>query len=498
MSAGQRRRPTFRARLTITMTLLCVGVLGAAGAGVYVWARQTLRHGIDRALLAVARAEAASAMDDPAGAVHVHEPPPLELAWPVQATYERFVLIKDGAGTIVARTSNLDGAATLHTERAREARAFAGEVTVADVTQDGVVHRAIYYPIQDMLGRQLVMVVAISTHPVEASLRALLGVLAVILTAGGGLAAWGADRLARRLTRPVERIAQAARAVSHESLAARIPEFSGDVELRDVTAVLNDMLARLQTAFAGLQRSAAVKRQFVADASHELRSPLANLRGTVEVALRRPRTPEEYRETLHLALVEVERLSRLVGGLLTLSRLDADPRALDLVPCELGGLLRHALKAHAARAAELRVRLDLADVTVPLTVLADPDRLREVIDNLLDNALRHAPADSAVDVSLAPDGDRAVVAVRDAGPGLTPDERARVFDRFYRADGSRARHSGGLGLGLAIVKSIVDAHGGEVAVESVPGAGARFFVRLPLAPASSPDSEPDASCDRRG
>jgi two-component system OmpR family sensor kinase len=275
------------------------------------------------------------------------------------------------------------------------------------------------------------------------------------------------------LTRPLEQVAAAAHAIGGTNLHGRIPDVARDVELREVVGVINDMLARLEAAFSA-------QRRFLADASHELRSPLANLRGTVEVALRHPRSADEYRESLTVALGEAERLSRLVDELLLLSRVDAKQLTLDVCPCDLADVTRGAVTAHAARGMEKGVRLQLD--AQPVAMSADAHRLRQVMDNLLDNALRHAPAGSAVVVRTGREDGTAVLAVHDKGPGLSSEDQAHVFDRLYRADASRGRQSGGLGLGLSIAKAIVEAHGGQVSVRSQPGQGCSFFVRLPLAP----------------
>ena len=236
------------------------------------------------------------------------------------------------------------------------------------------------------------------------------------------------------------------------------------------------MLGRLEAAFES-------ERRFLADASHELRSPLSNVRGHDRGGASPPALGDEYRETLAASLAEIERLSRLVNSLLTLSRADAGQLPFTFAPCHLAAIAGDAVKAHASRAAERDVRLDLA-APEPLEVLADADRLREVIDNLIDNALRHAPPGSAVAVGVRREGDRARLSVQDTGPGLSLDEQAHVFDRFYRADRSRARHSGGTGLGLSIAKAIVGAHRGHLSVQSAPGRGCAFLVDLPVAHSS--------------
>ena len=461
---------TFRRRLSMATSLLCLSVLVLTGGGVYWQAKQAMRANLDASLLSVARFTVA-ALKMPDAPVPVGDKTPEVLLLPSETGYEKFAQIEDSADQIIARTDNLRPNAPLPAHPDRETRARDGHVVYGDLKYRGVPLRAVYYPFRDAENQRILAVIAISQEPNRRALDALVEALGLSLVLGAVLAGLGASRLARRLTAPLTEIAGAARSVGGASLGTRIPTVSPDAELQEITDVLNEMLARLEAAFAAQTR-------FAADASHELRSPLSNLRGTVEVALRRSRSNDEYRETLTTSLAEVERLSRLVSALMTLSRADSGQFALTLVPCDLGQIAAQAVAAHAARAAAQTVSLTLSS-TEPLPVQGDADRLRQALDNLLDNALRYAPAGSAVTLTATREGDRCAVQVRDSGPGLSDEDQTRIFDRFYRADESRARQSGGLGLGLAITKAIAEAHGGRVQVQSVPGAGAAFTLILP-------------------
>jgi two-component system OmpR family sensor kinase len=464
--------------LAVATALLCLGVLTAAGAAVYLGARHSLSANLDGALLTIAQTEVASALDGPEGTVHVHEEGPSPLHLPIGSGYEKFAQIEDEEDDVMAATTNLRVGPELSTDPDAKTRARMGEVTFATVRRDGQRYRAVYYPLRDRTGRPLLAIVALPMRPMQDALRLLLGVLALVLTLGSALAAWGASAVARRLTGPLEEIAVAARTVGETNLHARIPDVAADVELRDVAAVLNAMLARLETAFEARQQLIAAQRRFIADASHELRSPLSNLRGTVEVALRRPRSPDDYHETLATAQAEIVRMCRLVEDLLMLSRADAGQFALDEAPCDLARIAQEAVAAHRASAGQAGVRLS-AETAARVAVRGDADRLRQVADNLLDNAIRYAPPGSAVSVTARLEGAEARLSVEDRGPGLAAEEQSHVFDRFYRADRSRSRRSGGLGLGLAIAKTIADAHHGHLTVRSAPGQGATFTLTLP-------------------
>ena len=476
------RPPTFRRRLTVSMALLAVGVLACASAAIYLAVRHAMRATLDETLLAIARTEVASALDQPGGRVHVHEEGWAPITLPSGAGYEKFAVIKGEMRQVIAQTSNLTGDPRLVTEARRETNGLAGKASFGTVWRGAATLRAVYYPLRDTSGQALVAVVAVPTAPLVHALDTLLVGLVGVLLLGGAAAAAVASRVAAYLTRPLERIAVAARAIDDGDLAARIPEVSPDVELREMTALLNAMLARLQAALQ-------TQRRLVADASHELRSPLTNLRGAVEVALRRPRDAETYRETLQAAAAEIERLCRLVEALLTLSRADAGQLGPGDAACDVARLADAAVDAQAARAATRGVVLDL-EAPRPLPVRGDADRLRAVIDNLLDNAVRHAPPGTHVRIVAARENGDAVLRVSDAGAGLSAAEQAHIFERFYRADAARTRDAGGAGLGLAIVKAIVEAHGGRVAVASTAGAGATFSVRLPVAEGLAPCGPP--------
>ncbi|MEW6278899.1 MAG: ATP-binding protein, partial [Candidatus Eremiobacterota bacterium] len=313
----------------------------------------------------------------------------------------------------------------------------------------------------------------VARGPVDAALATLAQVLAAVLGTGSALALAASYALASGLTRPLEQVARSARRVGPHNLAERVPPLSPDEEFVQLRSALNGMLAELERAFTEQDRMLQSQRQFLADASHELRTPLANLTGTLEVALRRDRTAEEYRVTLQQALQEAQRLARLVSDLLALSRADLAPLGLRFQPLDLGELCRGALQAWAARFEARRVQ---AVYRGPETAPArgDRDRLREVLDNLLDNAHRYAPEGTGLEVRLEP-GWR--IGVLDEGPGLAPEELERVFERFYRSDPSRSRASGGTGLGLPISRAIAEAHGGALRAE--PGPGGRFWLELP-------------------
>ncbi|MEV0727449.1 ATP-binding protein [Polymorphospora sp. NPDC050346] len=256
---------------------------------------------------------------------------------------------------------------------------------------------------------------------------------------------------------------------------------------RAAEAAARDALVSAQTSETRARRSEERMRQFVADASHELRTPLTTIRGFAELHRQGAAAgPEDTARLLRRIEDEAARMGLLVEDLLLLARLDRE-RPLVLAPVELRVLATETTQATRAVAPERDIRMEVAPDAGDLVVLADDARLRQVLGNLMTNAIRHTPADASVRLRLRADSGFAVVEVVDTGPGLTAEQAERVFERFYRADAARTRRDGaaGTGLGLAIVAALVAAHNGQVEVDSSPGEGATFRVRLPLAPGSA-------------
>jgi heavy metal sensor kinase len=295
--------------------------------------------------------------------------------------------------------------------------------------------------------------------------------------AGGSVAAWfgawlAAGHLIKQSRAPLELLGEAARRVSVRNLSRQRLFAPPDApELAHVAQAFNDLLDKLQAAHSTQQR-------FVGDASHELRTPLTILRGEIEVALRRDRSPAEYREVLQSSLDEIERLSRLVENLLALARVDAGETMAGLEEVDVADLARHVRAKLAPMAGERKIplRCDAADSA---RVSGDPILLERVLFNLVENALRYTPPGEPVALRVRQSGPYVQVEVEDRGHGIPPDHLPHVFDRFYRIDKVRSREFGGAGLGLAIVKSFVEAHGGRVEARSELGKGSTFTVWLP-------------------
>jgi two-component system OmpR family sensor kinase len=321
-------------------------------------------------------------------------------------------------------------------------------------------------------GRVINLVQAgISLESLYKTRRRFLLIMSALLPFGLLLASVGGWVLARRALKPVDEITQAARRISGENLAGRVQETGTGDELDRLGKTLNDMLGRLDDFLGQI-------RQFSADAAHELQTPLTILKGEIEVALRSPRSPEEYQRVLHSSLEEIERISSLVAGLLLLARADRGVLRLDLQPLELPKILAEVGDQVRLLAENHGVSLDYG-VMEPAVIQGDGEHFKRLLLNLMDNAIKYTPPGGRVTLSLRCEEKWAHVTVSDTGLGLTADEQAQIFNRFYRAAAARSQGGGGAGLGLSIAQSIAAAHGGKIEVASAPGQGSTFTISLP-------------------
>jgi signal transduction histidine kinase len=303
------------------------------------------------------------------------------------------------------------------------------------------------------------------------------GALGVLFVASLGVG-WV---VAGRVLRPIGRITAVARDIQATDLSRRIELPGPDDELKQLADTFDAMLARLDAAFAA-------QRQFTADASHELRNPLAIIRTNVDVALSDPHAdPDDLRQTIAVVRRASDRMARLVDDLLALARRQEPTLEHELV--DLGVAVTEASDDFVVPAAARNIVLDRA-IAPGVAVTGDRDALKRVVANLLDNAVRIAPAGSRIRLATGSEGDRAWIAVADEGPGISAEDQPHVFDRFWRADKARSRADGGTGLGLAIVRQIVESHGGQVRLQSKVGVGSSFVIWLPV---TSPSVEAASS-----
>jgi two-component system OmpR family sensor kinase len=310
------------------------------------------------------------------------------------------------------------------------------------------------------------------TRLIQVEIAATLAVLAVLT-----LVTWWVVRLG---VRPIKRMTAAAATIAAGDLSHRIPAEDHGTEAAELGVALNRMMGHIESAFAQRTESEERLRQFIADASHELRTPVTTIRGYAELyragALE---DREELREAMRRTEQEATRMGSLVDDLLHLARLDQG-RPMDRGPVDLAAVAADAARDARAVDPERPIQAEVADA--PSTVVeGDEQRLRQVVANLVGNALVHTPAGTPIEIRVSGDGDRAALEVVDHGPGMTEEVAARAFERFFRADPARTRHRGGSGLGLSIVQATVGAHGGQVSLRARPGEGTTVRVELPIA-----------------
>ena len=324
----------------------------------------------------------------------------------------------------------------------------------------------------DSLGRSVVLLAstAEADHSLGHLQQALFSAVPLVL----GLAAAVAYLLAGRALAPMARLTEAARRITADRLADRLPVGNSTDELGRLTTTINDLISRLEGAFGELRR-------FTADASHELRTPLAILRAEIEVAIRNPPQPAETAGVLASLLEECTRLGSLIDQLLTLARHDSDKSRARLEAVDLAKLLDAVVERLRPLAEAKGVSLGFESVVTTASVAGDPESLRRAFVNLVENGVKYTSTGGMVKVRAAAATDGFTVTVEDTGEGIPPEHLDHVFDRFYRVDKARSRELGGAGLGLAIVKEIVEGHRGRVDLKSEVGRGTVCTVTLPLA-----------------
>ncbi|HXD00050.1 MAG TPA: ATP-binding protein [Verrucomicrobiae bacterium] len=321
-------------------------------------------------------------------------------------------------------------------------------------------------------GKPYVVEVGAWLEPMEAVLKHLIILLVLALAAMVLVATVGGYFLIRRALAPVEKIAASAEQITLHNLRERLPIAQTGDELQRLSISLNNMIARLDEAFQH-------NRRFIADASHELRTPLTILRGELESIVDQTGPAPEVQRTAASVLEEVERLARIVEGLFAVSRLDAGEAQKECVAFDLADLATTTADQMCLLAEDKGISIS-NNASQEVVVEGDRARMKQVVVNLLDNAIKYTPAGGKIGISVKTSGDKAVLEVEDNGLGIPAEARPHIFERFFRVDKARSREMGGAGLGLSIVKSICTAHGGRVDFTSVEGKGSRFRVELPL------------------
>ena len=456
---------SIRVRLTLWYVLLLAVILAAFSGGVYLALRQFLYSNFDESLERSVTAFL--------GIIQYEEDrPTLALRFPSDDTIdidrELFVRVFDISGDPTFDNSSEVGGVPVDARALDDA--LAGKPTVRSLTADGDPIRVKTLPIMRDGRISGVMEVGLAADDASDTLTRYLLIVGLAYPITLVLATFGGVFFARRALSPVDNVTRLARRISAEDLGQRLDLQLPDDEVGRLARTFDEMIARLDEAFRR-------QREFTADASHELRTPLTIIKGQIDVSLQKEREPEVYRQVLSTVNEEVDRLIRLAGSLLTLTRADAGQIPLTLEPVSVSDLVVGTLEQVRPLASQREIELQLlADTDV--TIRADEDLLLQLLLNLLDNAIKYTPAGGQVTAGWSLDGDQVALWVRDTGPGIPEEHLPHLFDRFYRVDKSRSRAEGGVGLGLAISRWIAEAHAGSLSVESEQGAGSTFTVRL--------------------
>jgi heavy metal sensor kinase len=381
----------------------------------------------------------------------------------------RYVEVVDADGHVVAWSHNLaNHQLNIPAPTLNEAHQSGASFVVLDSLRVAVV------PLSPDRSQQLgFAIVAEPLSVVDEGLRRLrhyfiAGVPLILL-----LASLGGYFLARKSLSPMALMNQQTQRITAENLSAQLDVADPRDEVGRLAMTINALLVRLDAAFQEQKR-------FIADASHELRTPIAVLRGEAEVALEKDRTRDEYKESLALIKDEAERLSRIVESLFMLARQPVDAKSLTKETVRLDELVSDCARAATVLTTQKGLRLKIAGSLPAITLNGDDEMLNRMLLNLLDNAVKYTPAGGEISIALASQNGNAQIIVSDTGIGIPAADQPRIFDRFYRVDKARSRAQGGAGLGLSIVRWIVEGHGGTVTVESTQGKGSAFTVELPL------------------
>lgn len=389
---------------------------------------------------------------------------------------DRYMEVLDPQGAVLFRNRKLNGRALGGPPLPQEAAVnhFAHRVRLADGTH--LLALSHYHPVN---GKRLLIRIAYSTEPLRLDVLEMLAILVLVLPlalVGAGFAGY---RVAGKALNPLAAMATLTEQITATRLNSRVPIQNPHDEFGHMARVLNGLLERLEESFRKLQR-------FTSDVSHELRTPLTSIRSVGEVGLQQTQSPEEYRDIIGSMLEEVARLTSMIDTLLTISQADSGTIHLNRTVFPIIDLVEESVAVVGVLAEEKKQNIVISGGH-GLLVAADRAFLRMAVINLLDNAVKYSSPATSIQVLVnemndgAPAARQLNLAIKDQGPGIPAPEADRVFDRFYRLDESRARETGGAGLGLSIAKWSIEAHGGKILLDSSPGNGSTFNIRLPAA-----------------
>ncbi len=392
-------------------------------------------------------------------------------------TGENYIQVLEPGGEIAARSSNLG---TLNLPLSKEAHeaALSGKTTFEIIRNIGRYPvRVVTKPIMfKNIGMVAIVQVGFSLEGIDEIFHSLFYIFGMGVVTSVIIASVFGYLIAARALKPVKEITAMAKSIGAENLNQRITVDAAQDEIGELASTINEMIGRLEKSFRQI-------KQFTADASHELKTPLTVLKGEMEVALRAREDRARLRETIESSLEEIDRMNYIVRNLLDLARMDAEKGAVPKELVKIDEVVRERCEQLMRQALDRGISLSIIKI-MPAVVYGDHVRMGQLISNLIDNAVKYSKSGDRVEVSIEALEKNAVITVRDTGIGISEDDIAHIFDRFYRADKARSSDgdiAGGAGLGLSICKEIVESCDGTIDVKSAHGSGAVFTVRLPLA-----------------
>ena len=475
------RIDTVRGRLTAFYVTALAVALMIVGGLIYVLLARALYARIDDSLYGLVQVTITSLTNDLAEGQDVADAARSTAA--ELSSRQQMLAIYDNAGRLLAEGGRddelniaLPALETIPTDDASL------QTVIEEKDQDDRHRLALRRVIIPSHNARYVVVAGSSLEPTDEELESLRDILAYVVPIALMLAGIGGWFLAGQSLSPVAAMVDRARKMSAENLSGRLPVANPRDELGRLAETFNDLLSRLEASITTQRQLMVTQRQFMADASHELRTPVATTRTAANVALQQPHREEpEYRDTLAIIEQQATRLSRIVDDMFTLARADAGTYPVRQMPMYLDEVVDDVVKAARVLASTRDVSIEAA--TIPSAALTgDEDLIRRLMVNLLDNAIRYTPAGSTVRVDLEQASGGYALSISDHGPGIPADVQPRIFERFYRADAARTRRDGadgGAGLGLALARWIAEAHGGHVSLARSSEAGTTFTAFLP-------------------
>lgn len=461
-----------RVRLTLWYGSALAMVLITFSVVLYVLTARNLRDDVDQSLEETATAAVRSLQER--GFLPLIDEEELLSQFPELARIDKFFQIFSPSGTITIRSPNIRQHEVPLSRTALEATLNGQTILESAKYPHEPPLRLISVPIIHRDNLLYIVQVGTSMESIEDTLRRFLILLVVAMPIALAVSLAAGWFLAGRALRPVDAITLAAQRIAAGDLSQRLTMPTAPDEIGRLAGTFNNMIGRLDTSFRQI-------RQFTSDASHELRTPLTVMKGETELVLRRPRALEDYQAVLESNLEEIDRMTRIVEELLFLSRADMGEVKMESKPVLLEALVEDIHRQTPLLGQDRNIEVVLGTV-MPALVQGDELRLRELLLNLVENAIKYSHPGGKVEIGLVTVGQEAILSVTDQGIGIGPEDHTKIFNRFFRTDGARNHTKKGTGLGLAICAWIVEFHKGRISVKSDVGQGSTFTVTLPLAP----------------